>query len=96
MEAQMAEQTKAQQDAAAAAKTRLETEQAKYAEEKATADKQASDLAARVEQERRESGQRMSASIRARTRGGRRALLSEARLTPEVGVLGGGSTLGGM
>lgn len=88
MEAQMAEQTKAQQAAAAAAKAKLEAEQAKYAEEKATADKTATELAAKVDQERRQAGERSASAIRARTRGGRRALLSEARLNPEVGILG--------
>ena len=96
VQAQMQEQTKAQQAAAETAKARLQAEQAKYAEEKATADKVAADLAAKVEEERRISGQKASAAMRARTRGGRRALLSEARLNPEVGVLGGGNTLGGM
>lgn len=88
MEAQMAEQTKAQQETAAAAKAKLEAEQAKYAEEKATADKTATELAAKVDEERRKAGERSASAIRARTRGGRRALLSEARLNPEVGILG--------
>lgn len=88
MEAQMAEQTKAQQETAAAAKAKLEAEQAKYAEEKATADKTATELAAKADEERRKAGERSASAIRARTRGGRRALLSEARLNPEVGILG--------
>lgn len=94
IEAQMAEQTKAQQMAAEAAKSQLQAQQAQYAEQKAQADTTAKQMADQLATERQQSAEREASRIRARVRGGRRSLLSDTRLTPEVGMLGGSSNLG--
>lgn len=81
--------TTQQMAAAEAAKATLAQQQQQYAEQKASMEKQAADQAAALDAERRKIAQRESAQITARRRAGRRALLSEARLTPETGITGG-------
>lgn len=84
---QMMENLTAQQAAAAeAAKAQLFQQQQQYAEQKAAAEKAAAAQAKALEEERRKTAQRESAQMAARRRSGRRALLSEARLTPETGL----------
>jgi hypothetical protein len=51
---------------------------------------EANRIAKELEDERRRMGQEESAKMKARARGGQRALLSEQRLTPELGTLGMG------
>lgn len=94
MQAQMEAQTRAQQAAADAARQRLEAEQNRYAEEKATMEAEAKKRAQEIEAQRRDMAEREAGRIRARVRGGRRMLLSDARLNPEVGMLGGQTNLG--
>ena len=96
MQRRMDEQTAAQQAAAETARQRLEAEQARYAEDKAKMEAEAKQRATDLETQRREMAERESGRIRARVRGGRRALLSDARLNPEVGVLGSTSSMGSM
>lgn len=84
---EMMENLTAQQEAAAeAAKAQLFQQQQQYAEQKAAAEKAAAAQAKALEEERRKTAQRESAQMAARRRSGRRALLSEARLTPETGL----------
>lgn len=79
----------AQQAAAAnAARASLAQQQAQFAEQKAMMEKQAKDQADALNEERRKIAERESALMTARRRSGRRALLSEARLTPETGLSG--------
>lgn len=84
---QMMQNLTSQQAAAAeAAKAQLFQQQQQYAEQKAAAEKAAADQAKALEEERRKTAQREAAQMTARRRSGRRALLSEARLTPETGL----------
>jgi hypothetical protein len=78
--------TAQQAQAAEAARAQLAQQQAQYGEQKAAAEKAAADQAKALEEERRKTAQRESAQMAARRRSGRRALLSEARLTPETGL----------
>jgi hypothetical protein len=41
---------------------------------------------AAADEERRKAAQQEASALRARTRGGRRSLLSQERMTPELGV----------
>ncbi len=51
-------------------------------------------MAQELEAERRKMGSEESSRMKARIRGGKRALLSEERLAPEVGMLGTGVSYG--
>lgn len=95
MQEQVARQTAAQEQAAQAAREQLAAQQRQYEEEKASMAKKAAELAAKQEADRRDMAERESARLKARIRGGRRMLLSDARLTPELGVLGGQASLAG-
>lgn len=84
---QMMENLTAQQaQAAEAARAQLFEQQKQYSEQKAAAEKAAADQQKAIDEERRKTAQRESAAMTARRRSGRRALLSEARLTPETGL----------
>lgn len=96
MQSQMEAQTRAQEAAAAAAREQLAAQQAKYAEEKASMEAEAKKRAEELEAQRRDMAEREAGRLKARIRGGRRALLSDARLNPEVGMLGGGTNMGTM
>jgi len=80
--------TSQQYQAAEAAKLQLAEQQKQYQEQKTSMEKAAADQAAELEAERRKIAQRESSQMTARRRSGRRALLSEARLTPETGLAG--------
>lgn len=92
----------AQQDQAKAAREALAAESQRYTEQKAEAEKQAAAIQKQIEEQRRKEGEKESSRIRAARRGGTRALLSDARLNPEMGIgpMGAGgdgqtSSLGG-
>jgi hypothetical protein len=87
---QTEQQIAIQQQQAGIAKERLSAETAKYAEQKGAMEAEANRIAKELEDERRRMGQEESSKMRARIRGGQRALLSEQRLTPEIGMLGAG------
>jgi hypothetical protein len=86
--AQMQQQIAAQQEQAKVARERLSAETAKYSEQKASLEAEAKATAATLEAERRKLGEEESSKLRARVRSGRRALLSDVRINPEMGVLG--------
>jgi membrane protein involved in colicin uptake len=90
--AQMQQQIAVQQEQAKVARERLSAETAKYAEQKASLEAEAKATAATLEAERRKLGEEESSKLRARVRSGRRALLSDVRINPEMGVLGADST----
>jgi hypothetical protein len=90
---QTEQQIQIQQQQAGIAKERLAAETAKYAEQKGAMEAEANRIAKELEDERRRMGQEESAKMKARARGGQRALLSEQRLNPELGVLGAGMEL---
>jgi flagellar biosynthesis GTPase FlhF len=82
----MQDLTAQQRSAADLAQAQLAQQQKQYEEQKLTMEKQASEQAAALEEERRKIAQRESAQMTARRRSGRRSLLSEARLNPELGI----------
>jgi hypothetical protein len=82
--------TSQQSQAAEAAKVQLAEQQKQYQEQKISMEKAAADQAAELEAERRKIAQRESSQMTARRRSGRRALLSDTRLTPETGLAGMG------
>lgn len=82
----MQDLTAQQRNAADLAQAQLAQQQKQYEEQKLTMEKQASEQAAALEDERRKIAQRESAQMTARRRSGRRSLLSEARLNPELGI----------
>lgn len=82
----MQDLTAQQRSAADLAQAQLAQQQKQYEEQKLTMEKQAAEQAAALEEERRKIAQRESAQMTARRRSGRRSLLSEARLNPELGI----------
>jgi len=82
----MANLTREQQMNAERAKAQLFLQQQQYAEQKLAMEQQAADQRKALEEERRKIAQRESSQLTARRRSGRRALLSQARLTPETGL----------
>jgi type IV secretory pathway VirB10-like protein len=68
------------------AKRSFEASQAQYAENKLMMERQAEEVRKATDEERRKAAQSEATALRARTRGGRRALLSQERTTPELGI----------
>ena len=91
---------KTQQEQAVVAREALTAETARFQEQKAEAEKQAASIQAQIDEQRREAGEKAASQTRARRHGGIRALLSDARLNPEVGLPaandGKVTTLGGV
>lgn len=97
---ELEKQTLAQQEQARIASERLEQEKKRYAEEqarvaqeratfeteKAALEKKTAQTASALEAERRKIAEQESARMTSVRRGGRRALLSGARLVPELGL----------
>lgn len=69
-------------------------QQALYDEARKNNEAQLEAMRRRTEEDQRNASTREASRVRARRRGGGRALLSAARLNPEVGLAGGQSTLG--
>jgi hypothetical protein len=93
MRAQMAEQTRifSQQASSLEAQARtareqFDTAQLQYAENKSEMDRRAREIQATAEEERRKAAASESSALRARTRGGRRSLLSSVRPDAELGI----------
>jgi hypothetical protein len=89
----MESQAAAQREQAAVARQRLEAETAKFAEERAKLEAEAKRRSDELEAAQREMGERESSRLRASRRSGRRSLLSQARLSPELGLNSGGTSL---
>ena len=90
---QMEAQADAQRQQAEIARQRAEEESARFAAEKAKLEEEAKKRQEELEAAQREMGERESARLRASRRSGRRSLLSQARLSPELGLGGAGTTL---
>lgn len=78
---------------AESARMQYQLAQTQYAENKSALEKQAAQIQSEADAERRLAAQEAASRLRARTRGGRRALLSQQREDAELGVapmLGGG------
>lgn len=89
----IAQQTAAYSQQAASLQSQAETarqafqaSQLQYQENKLAMENKAREVQAAADEERRKAAQAEASAIRARTRGGRRSLLSQERLTPELGV----------
>jgi hypothetical protein len=74
------------------AKQQFETSQLQYGENKAAMEAKAKEVQAAAEEERRKAAASEASALKARTRGGRRSLLSQERMDSELGI--GSTTLG--
>ncbi len=74
------------------AKQQFETAQLQYGENKASMEAKAKEVQAAAEEERRKAAASEASALKARTRGGRRSLLSQERMDSELGI--GSTTLG--
>jgi len=74
------------------AKQQFETAQLQYGENKAAMEAKAKEVQAAAEEERRKAAAAEASALKARTRGGRRSLLSQERMNSELGI--GSTTLG--
>jgi hypothetical protein len=63
-----------------------------YGENKAAMEAKAKEVQAAAEEERRKAAESEASALKARTRGGRRSLLSQERMNSELGI--GSTTLG--
>jgi hypothetical protein len=68
------------------ARQQFETSQQNYATNKLEMDKKAKEVQAAADEERRKAAAAEASALKARTRGGRRSLLSGERLDAELGV----------
>lgn len=74
------------QEQADIARRSFEASQSQYQENKLMMERQAEEVRRATDEERRKAAAAEQSALRARTRGGRRALLSQERLTPELGI----------
>jgi len=74
------------QQQADVARQQFEQTSLQYQGNKLAMEQKAKEVQAAADEERRKAAQQEVSALRARTRGGRRALLSQERLTPELGV----------
>ena len=74
------------------AKQQFETAQLQYGENKASMEAKAKEVQEAAEEERRKAAASEASALKARTRGGRRSLLSQERMDSELGI--GSTTLG--
>lgn len=63
-----------------------ETGLSQYQQARIEMEQKSKDTQKQIDEERRKAAEQQATQLRARTRGGRRALLSQERLTPELGV----------
>jgi chromosome segregation ATPase len=63
-----------------------ETGLSQYEQSRLEMEKKAKETQAQIDEERRKAAEQQATQMRARIRGGRRALLSQERLTPELGI----------
>ena len=84
--AEYSKQSASLQEQSNIARQTFDTAQLQYAQNKAAMDKKAKEVQALADEERRKAAASEASALKARTRGGRRSLLSQERLTPELGV----------
>jgi hypothetical protein len=84
--AQMARQGSSLEQQAQMAREQFETQKAQYAENKLAMEQKAKEVQAAADEERRKAAAYEASSIKARTRGGRRSLLSSQRMDAELGL----------
>lgn len=93
MRAQVSEQTRqfasqgaSMQQQAQTAREQFELQRTQYAENKLSMEEQAKKIQADAEEERRKAAAAEASALKARTRGGRRSLLSGERMDAELGL----------
>jgi hypothetical protein len=84
--AEYAKQSASLQQQANLAKEQFAASQSQYAESKLAMDAKAREVQASVDEERRKAAAQEASALKARTRGGRRSLLSQERINPELGI----------
>ena len=88
------QQIAAQREQAGIARERLDYDMAKSREDRARLDAEAKKIADELEAEQRKMAKAESSRMSSMRRGGRRALLSQERLNPELGLTAYGDMLG--
>lgn len=84
--AQMARQGSSMEQQAQTAREQFESQKTQYAENKLAMEKQAKEVQASADEERRKAAAYEASTLKARTRGGRRSLLSAERMDAELGL----------
>lgn len=84
--AEYAKQGASLEQQANTARQQFETSQATYASNKLEMDKKSKEVQAAADEERRKAAAAEASALKARTRGGRRSLLSGERMDAELGV----------
>lgn len=84
--AQMARQGSSMEQQAQTAREQFETQKMQYGENKLAMEKQAKEVQAAADEERRKAAAYEASTLKARTRGGRRSLLSNERMDAELGL----------
>jgi len=84
--AEYAKQGASLEQQAVTARQQFETSQANYATNKLEMDKKAKEVQAAADEERRKAAASEASALKARTRGGRRSLLSGERMDAELGI----------
>jgi septal ring factor EnvC (AmiA/AmiB activator) len=84
--AEYAKQGASLEQQAQTARQQFETSQANYATNKLDMEKKAKEVQAAADEERRKAAAAEASALKARTRGGRRSLLSGERMDAELGV----------
>lgn len=84
--AEYAKQGASLEQQAQTARQALEAQQGNYANNKLEMERKAAEVTAAMEEERRKAGEAQASALKARTRGGRRSLLSSARMDAELGI----------
>jgi single-stranded DNA-binding protein len=84
--AEMAKQGSSMAQQAQTAREQFETQKSQYAENKLAMEKQAKEVQATADEERRKAAAYEASTLKARTRGGRRSLLSSQRMDAELGL----------
>tara|TARA_R110000868_G_scaffold5950_4_gene34630 strand:+ start:1080 stop:1526 length:447 start_codon:yes stop_codon:yes gene_type:complete len=87
--AEFSKQSASLQQQANLAKEQFAASQSQYAESKLAMDAKAREIQAAADEERRKSAMQEASALKARTRGGRRSLLSQERMNPELGISAG-------
>lgn len=90
--AEYAKQGASLEQQAKVAREQFDTAQLQYKENKAAMETKAKEVQAASEEERRKAAAAEASALKARTRGGRRSLLSKERMDSELGI--GMTTLG--
>jgi hypothetical protein len=85
--AEFAKQGASLAEQAKLARESFNAQQEQYQEARLEMQTKAKEVQDAIDEERRKAAASDASAIRARTRGGRRALLSQERLTPELGIM---------